>query len=71
MRETDNGAAAAAHELRRWRMGTAQLDERTMRLTVDGKNLPLDRSGCALLLCLARRAGETVAKDALLRAGWP
>ena len=54
-----------------WRFGSAELDERDMRLTVDGTAVPLDRSGYDLLQCLVRRAGEVVPKDELLRVGWP
>jgi TolB-like protein/DNA-binding winged helix-turn-helix (wHTH) protein len=54
-----------------WHFGTAELDEREMRLTVGGAAVPLDRSCFDLLLCLVRRAGEVVPKDELLRIGWP
>jgi TolB-like protein/DNA-binding winged helix-turn-helix (wHTH) protein/cytochrome c-type biogenesis protein CcmH/NrfG len=64
-RPSDDGAPMI------WRFGKAELDERDMRLTVDGTAVPLDRSGYDLLLCLVRRAGEVVPKDELLRVGWP
>jgi len=64
-RRTDPGAAAI------WRFGRVELDEHDRRLAVDGASVPLDRSGYDLLLCLVRRAGEVVAKEDLLRVGWP
>lgn len=64
-------AALKATPPRRWRVGAAELDERSARLSVDGCPVALDRSSYDLLLCLVDHVGQTVAKDALLRAGWP
>jgi TolB-like protein/DNA-binding winged helix-turn-helix (wHTH) protein/tetratricopeptide (TPR) repeat protein len=47
------------------------LDETTGQLTVAGKRHELDRSSHELLRCLLQQSGATVAKEQLLRAGWP
>jgi DNA-binding winged helix-turn-helix (wHTH) protein/tetratricopeptide (TPR) repeat protein len=54
-----------------WRFGRAELDEAQLRLTLDGRPVPLDRSGYRLLRCLLLHSGELVSKDELMRAGWP
>jgi TolB-like protein/DNA-binding winged helix-turn-helix (wHTH) protein/tetratricopeptide (TPR) repeat protein len=64
-RRTGDGAGVTL------RFGSAELDEREMRLTVRGAAVSLDRSGYDLLLCLLQHAGEVVPKDELLRVGWP
>ncbi|HST28377.1 MAG TPA: winged helix-turn-helix domain-containing protein [Rudaea sp.] len=61
-----SGAAPA-----RWRFGNVELDEHDESLRIDGSPVPMDRSSVDLLRCLLTNAGETVSKEALLRAGWP
>jgi TolB-like protein/DNA-binding winged helix-turn-helix (wHTH) protein len=55
----------------RWRFAAVEIVEAFARVTRDGAPVVLDRSSYDVLLCLVRRAGQVVAKDELLRAGWP
>ena len=54
-----------------WHFANIELNERTGAATVDGRVADIDRAGFLILCALARHAGETVSKDALLAAAWP
>lgn len=56
---------------RRWRFGTAVLDERSWTLRVNGHETPIEAKPMELLHVLVLRAGETVSKEELLAAVWP
>src|SRR5262245_52203760 len=68
-------SASALHDVSepraRRRLGSAVLDERSATLEVAGAPVALDRSGYDLLAHMVRHAGQVVAKDELLRVGWP
>jgi DNA-binding winged helix-turn-helix (wHTH) protein/TolB-like protein len=65
------GAAGAEAAVAAWRVGALVVDARSGQVWRGGEPVALERSACLLLLQLAMQAGEVVAKDALLRAGWP
>src|SRR5688572_30028243 len=67
-RETN---APAVGEERRWHFATAQLDERSLELRVNGAPVELERKPLEVLLHLLRHAGEVVTKDELIAAVWP
>jgi DNA-binding winged helix-turn-helix (wHTH) protein/TolB-like protein len=54
-----------------WRVADIEIDTATAQVTRRGRALRLERSGYELLRHLAAHAGSVVAKDELLRAGWP
>lgn len=56
---------------RRWRFASAEFDERTWILTVDGRPAPVEGKPLELLHELLLHAGELVTKDELLEAVWP
>ncbi len=56
---------------RLWRFATAEFDERTWTLTVDGRVASIEGKPLELLHELLLRAGEVVTKDELLDAVWP
>ncbi|MEO6227264.1 MAG: tetratricopeptide repeat protein [Thermomonas sp.] len=53
-----------------WRFAHVRFDEVQAKLSVHGADVPLERSGGALLSHLLRHAGELVHKDTLLEIGW-
>jgi DNA-binding winged helix-turn-helix (wHTH) protein/serine/threonine protein kinase len=56
---------------RRWRFGNAVLDERSLELHVDGRDVELERKPLEVLLYLIGHAGEVCTKDELLSEVWP
>jgi DNA-binding winged helix-turn-helix (wHTH) protein len=56
---------------RRWRFASAEFDEATWILTVDGRPAPVEGKPLELLHELLLHAGELVSKDELLAAVWP
>lgn len=54
-----------------WHIGDIVVDPVLPQITRDGEAIALERSGHAILLHLAAHAGAVVAKDDLLRIGWP
>lgn len=54
-----------------WRIGDIEIDLIRAQVRRGGEPIGLDRSGFDVLCCLARQAGQIVAKDTLLAAGWP
>lgn len=54
-----------------WRIGHAEFDEASGCLTVAGQVNELDHSGHQLLSYFLHNAGKVVAKDLLLKVGWP
>lgn len=54
-----------------WRFAHVRYDETRALLLVRDREVPLDRSGLALLSFFLRHAGEVVHKDTLLEVGWP
>jgi DNA-binding winged helix-turn-helix (wHTH) protein/TolB-like protein len=54
-----------------WRFADAELMAAERELRIGGRKVVLDRSATDVLVCLLERAGETVSKPELLRAGWP
>jgi len=50
--------------------GDFEADERTRELRVEGRSLAVERKCFDLLVCLLRRAGETLTKDELLATVW-
>jgi adenylate cyclase len=55
----------------RWKFGNAQLDERTLELSVGGHVVELERKPLEVLRHLLIHAGEVVTHDQLLEAVWP
>jgi DNA-binding winged helix-turn-helix (wHTH) protein/tetratricopeptide (TPR) repeat protein len=56
---------------RRWRFGSAVVDETTLELLVDGVDAELERKPLEVLIYLLEHAGEVCTKDELLAAVWP
>ncbi|MGQ0696958.1 MAG: protein kinase domain-containing protein [Panacagrimonas sp.] len=56
---------------RRWSVGDAVLDERTLDLAVRGEPVQLERKQIDLLLFLLQHAGDVVTEDEILNAVWP
>jgi non-specific serine/threonine protein kinase len=56
---------------RRWRFGSACLDEASLVLTVGGRPVELERRPLQLLSLLLGNAGEIVTKEEILDALWP
>lgn len=54
-----------------WRVGDIEIHTAMAQVMRHGRLLPVERSGYALLLLLVEQAGQIVAKDELLNAGWP
>lgn len=54
-----------------WCFGRAEVDAARGTLRFDGNLVPLDRSSFQVLLRLLRQPGEVIAKEELLRCGWP
>src|SRR5512143_1491989 len=52
-------------------VGPIALDERTRRVTVDGKAVDLSPREFSLLECLLRHPGQTLSRDQLLDQAWP
>ncbi len=63
--------AAANAGGRRWSFATAEFDERSFELHVNGQLAELERKSLEVLRQLLYRAGEVVTKDELLEAVWP
>jgi DNA-binding response OmpR family regulator len=51
--------------------GPIALDERTRRVTVDGRMVDLSPREFSLLECLLRHPGQTLSRDQLLDQAWP
>jgi DNA-binding winged helix-turn-helix (wHTH) protein len=63
---------ASIHRAQRvWRFASAEFDEASRRLRVDGRTVGLEAKPAQLLSLLLRRAGETVSKAELLASAWP
>ena len=56
---------------RRWRFATAELDEDSLELRVDGELTALEPKPLQVLLYLLEHAGEVVTKNELAEACWP
>jgi DNA-binding winged helix-turn-helix (wHTH) protein len=56
---------------RRWRFASAEFDEATWSLTVDGRPAPVEGKPLELLHELLLHAGDLVTKDDLMAAVWP
>lgn len=54
-----------------WKFGSAQFDDRTLELKLDGAIVDLERKPLEVLRHLLWHAGEVVTKDELLEAVWP
>jgi non-specific serine/threonine protein kinase len=54
-----------------WRFANAGFDAASLRLTVGGEAVELDRRPLEMLALLLNRAGEVVTKDEILDAVWP
>jgi adenylate cyclase len=54
-----------------WKFANAQLDERTLELSVAGQVVELERKPLEVLRHLLVRAGEVVTHEELLQAVWP
>jgi len=67
----DSQQAGAADRGRRWSFGAAVFDERTLGLTVDGREVELERKPLEVLRVLLAHAGEVVTKDQIVGAVWP
>ncbi len=52
-------------------LGPFQIDPERGTLNRDGLSTPLGQRGMALLAALMAQPGQTVAKSALMEAGWP
>ena len=52
-------------------VGPIALDERTRRVTVEGKAVDLSPREFSLLECLLRHPGQTLSRDQLLDQAWP
>ncbi len=52
-------------------VGPIALDERSRRVTVDGKPVDLSPREFSLLECLLRHPGQTLTRDQLLDQAWP
>jgi DNA-binding winged helix-turn-helix (wHTH) protein/TolB-like protein len=65
------GATVPAGVVAGWRFADIVVDTRLAQVWRQGHAVSLDRSGFLLLAHLAANAGDVVAKDALLHAGWP
>jgi eukaryotic-like serine/threonine-protein kinase len=63
--------ANAERGRRRWRFGTAVVDETTLELLVDGVDAELERKPLEVLIYLLEHAGEVCTKDELLASVWP
>ena len=50
--------------------GNVVLDEQTMTVTIDGKNVDLSNMGFRLLAYLIRHAGSVISRDKILTAVW-
>jgi serine/threonine protein kinase/DNA-binding winged helix-turn-helix (wHTH) protein len=62
---------AGAGSARIWFFGEVRLDERTLQLTVRGREVRLHRKPLLVLLHLLQHPGEVVTKDELAAACWP
>jgi DNA-binding response OmpR family regulator len=51
--------------------GPIALDERSRRVTVDGRSVELSPREFSLLECLLRHPGQTLSRDQLLDQAWP
>ncbi|MBI3752289.1 MAG: response regulator transcription factor [Chloroflexi bacterium] len=51
--------------------GPIALDERTRRVTVEGRSVDLSPREFSLLECLLRHPGQTLSRDQLLDQAWP
>lgn len=69
--EASQLAPELARGERRWSVGDAVLDERTMELRVGGEPLKLERKPIEVLLYLLQHAGDVVGEDELLQSVWP
>jgi DNA-binding winged helix-turn-helix (wHTH) protein/tetratricopeptide (TPR) repeat protein/tRNA A-37 threonylcarbamoyl transferase component Bud32 len=56
---------------RRWVFGSAELDERSLELRVDGEQVMVERKPLEVLIYLLHHAGEVVTKDDLAENLWP
>jgi len=61
----------ATHTARRWRFATAEFDEGSWTLTVDGRPVAIEAKPLELLRELLLRPGQVLTKDDLLDAVWP
>jgi len=52
-------------------VGPIKLDEKTRRVTVEGKPVELSPREFSLLECLLRHPGQSLSRDQLLDQAWP
>lgn len=71
VRENERQVVESVPPARRWRFGSAVLDERSLTLSVNGDAIEIERKPLEVLLHLLHHAGEVVTKDELIASVWP